>query len=87
MSRHRQWRAWQFARRHSRQGTQRNKFYADKPVKLNAVGRWFKRMGWKGELLEGLIILAVVLILYYTGTIFVFLMICAFVWFVVALLS
>lgn len=61
--------------------------FTDGPVELNALGKWFKRQGWKGELLKGIIILALVFIVFYTGTWFVFLIICGLVWFVRALLS
>ena len=57
------------------------------PVELNALGRWFKRHGWKGELLKGVIMLAVVLALWFTGTWLLFLIICGVVWFVRALFS
>ncbi len=59
-----------------------NDFWRDVPF-----GRWFEKKGCLGYLLFGAILLTLVLILYYTGTIFVFLMICGLVWFVRALFS
>ena len=61
--------------------------FCNEQVELNALGKWFKRQGWKGELLQGIIIIALVLILWFTGTWFLFLIICGLVWFVKALLS
>lgn len=84
MSRHRQWRAWQFARRHRNQDmlgsmTSGND---DDPEKLNAIGRWFKRMGWKGELVKFILTLSILAILLFTHTLLAFLILCGIVWFI-----
>ena len=74
MSRHRQWRAWQFARRHRNQDMLGSMMSGNDydPEKLNAIGRWFKRMGWKGELLKGVLTIAALIVIWECGLIIPF---------------
>ena len=84
ISNHKWYRAVKRGMREAQKQKRRNAAYGIEEDKqeLNALGKWFERQGWKGELLKFVLTLSVLAILWFTHTWLVFLMLCGIVWFV-----